>query len=497
MAIPAGWSLGQNNSYTNNRFNVNGIDYQISVNSQTGNAELYSIDVVNGNKKIASTDSGNNWQITDQDAFLKSIPAGTTTKNNLNTYFSTNFTLPLNQYRSSLINGANQNTSSFTNTPGVNNVQLTGSTTTPISSATPITSLNPIDQIKQIIGLIQDPLSSADEIAGGFDGNEGELFANFLLKYPIDLLDKRQDTLSISQYRYQAPQNDIFKPKDPDNVIDNFNRIINDGLTRGIDYQKTLLGKVILPMPNRVSDSNNVGWGGDEMSALNAAVGSDVASRMPEYLGAFLGGQGLNIAGAPINGSQLTSAMVLLKLLQNFTNKNVKTSAGAGLVSTIAGAAGYEIPPESILSRGFGIIPNSNLELLFTGPQLRQFAFAYRLSPRSSTEARAVRNILRFFKQGMSARKSSSGSNFFLGTPNVFQLQYKYDGINELKGVNKIKTCALTGFAVDYAPDGMWASYEQGQPASVTINMSFSELEPIYNTDYSTSNNVSNDSVGF
>lgn len=490
MAIPAGWSLGQNNSYTNNRFNVNGIDYQISVNSQTGNAELYSIDVVNGNKKIASTDSGNNWQITDQDAFLKSIPAGTTTKNNLNTYFSTNFTLPLNQYRSSLINGANQNTSSFTNTPGVNNVQLTGSTTTPISSATSISSLNPIQLVNQIVDLIKDPLSSADEIAGGFDGKEGELFANFLLKYPIDLLDKRQDTLSISQYRYQAPQNDIF-------TGGNFDKIINDGLTRGIDYQKTLLGKVILPMPNRVSDSNNVGWGGDEMSALNAAVGSDVASRMPEYLTAFLGGQAASALGAPIGGSQAASLMVLYKLAQNFTNKNVKTSAGAGLVSTIAGAAGYEISPESILSRGFGIIPNSNLELLFTGPQLRQFAFAYRLSPRSSTEARAVRNILRFFKQGMSARKSSSGSNFFLGTPNVFQLQYKYDGINELKGVNKIKTCALTGFAVDYAPDGMWASYEQGQPASVTINMSFSELDPIYNTDYSTSNNVSNDSVGF
>ena len=48
----------------------------------------------------------------------------------------------------------------------------------------------------------------------------------------------------------------------------------------------------------------------------------------------------------------------------------------------------------------------------------------------------------------------------------------------------RIKTCACTGTAVNYTPDGMWNAYEKGQPVSVTLSLRFSELEPIFDTDY-------------
>jgi hypothetical protein len=37
---------------------------------------------------------------------------------------------------------------------------------------------------------------------------------------------------------------------------------------------------------------------------------------------------------------------------------------------------------------------------------------------------------------------------------------------------------------MNYAADGNWAAYDDGQPVSVIMNMSFKELEPIYDTDY-------------
>ena len=37
---------------------------------------------------------------------------------------------------------------------------------------------------------------------------------------------------------------------------------------------------------------------------------------------------------------------------------------------------------------------------------------------------------------------------------------------------------------MNYAADGNWAAYDEGQPVSVIMNMSFKELEPIYDTDY-------------
>jgi len=490
MAIPAGWVKQPNtNSYVNQSFVIDGIRYEVHVNSETGASDLYKIDFF-GNQLISSTDEGNNWALTTDgtDRLLSTLPPGKTTKDKANDYFSQNFTLKLNQNRANLLNSVNTDNTKFTKTPGVNNIPMSGTGTNPVKQAPASSNLS----LSNLIDIVKDPLKSANDISKTFTGNEDKLFATFKLIYPEDLPVASQDTLKISQYRYKAPQNEIF-------TSGSFDKIIKEGLSRGSDYIESPLGSVILPMPNSIKDSNQITWGGDNMSALNAAVASEVGGNLPQYLGGFLGGQAAGlIPGMPTGtGQKVVSSMILAKLLQNFTNQNIKTSAGAGLVSTIAGAAGYEVSAESILSRGFGIVPNSNLELLFSGPQLRQFGYAYRLSPRSAEEAKSIRNIIRFFKQGMAARKSNTGSNFFLGTPNVFKLKFLYNGRNEIKSVNKIKTCALTGFGVDYAPSGQWASFDEGQPVSMLISMSFAELEPIYNTDYSTDNGVQDDSVGF
>ena len=63
------------------------------------------------------------------------------------------------------------------------------------------------------------------------------------------------------------------------------------------------------------------------------------------------------------------------------------------------------------------------------------------MSPRSKPEATIVNQILRFFKQGMAAKKllssgggSSAGRSYFLGTPNLFRLQYRTDENEAIKG---------------------------------------------------------------
>ena len=118
------------------------------------------------------------------------------------------------------------------------------------------------------------------------------------------------------------------------------------------------------------------------------------------------------------------------------------------------------------------------------------------MSPRSKEEAIRINNILRFFKQGMAPKKAagsrSGGASYFLGTPNVFDIHFKtgrsdsdfYEILDRNDSVLRIKTCACTGAAVNYTPDGMWNAYEKGQPVAVTLSLRFSELEPIFDTDY-------------
>ena len=304
------------------------------------------------------------------------------------------------------------------------------------------------------------------------------------LNYPEDALyNKTQDHLSIAQYRYTPPRsNDIFG--------DALNTLQNG--SKRISPLKKLLGMVNLPMPNNITDSNNVSWGDDNMNNLSAALTSYVAKNaVLTGVGALALNAGAGAAGVGGGAAQTASLIAALTnmgaLDPNNTTPEMKTLLGGSINSRILSMLGVSVSPESILARGYGIVPNSNLELLFNAPTLREFTFQYRMSPRSNSEAKIVNNIIRFFKQGMAAKKQngrSGAQSYFLGTPNVFQLQYKTTGGKTIKGVNRIKTCALTGFAMNYAADGNWAAYDDGQPVSVIMNMSFKELEPVYDTDY-------------
>ena len=335
--------------------------------------------------------------------------------------------------------------------------------------------------------------------------NEEKLFKNSkLLIYPIDMITSKQDRLEITQYRY--------KPTGADALFKNPTEVIQKGIQRRSPLSIPI-GTTILPIPNGIADGNNVSWGDDQMNNLTAGATGKVMNSMPAVLGAataggLLGGGGgllgalaqykmkmdptLSPAAGAGTGAKaaIQTAVTFPAMLDALQGKESRGSLSAGLASQILGIAGFEVSPESILARGFGIVPNSNLELLFNAPTLRQFSFAYRMSPRSEVEARNVKRIIRFFKQGMAPRKQTGQagqSSYFLGTPNVFKLKYKTGKGSAISGLNRFKICALTSFSVNYAPEGNWAAYDAGQPVTLTMAMQFSELEPIFNTDYQTS----------
>ena len=319
--------------------------------------------------------------------------------------------------------------------------------------------------------------------------NETDIFKNGLLLYPIDILKDQQDTLQITMYRYQPPVGDLFtNPKD-------IPAIFTKGLQRNSALKQSI-ATVVLPIPSGIQDNNAVGWGDDTMNNMTAAVAGNI-NKDPLKAGL---GQGLLSLG-----SEITNALTGIKLpdatlrqmltiadaagIQNLSGLMGNQQVKAAITSLIAKTAGFEIPAETILARGFGIIPNSNLELLFQGPTLRQFGFSWRMSPRSAKEATNVKRIIRMFKQGSAARKlnSESGagaSSVFLGTPNVFKLSYKTAGNKEISGLNKFKICALVNMNVVYAPDGQWAAYAEGQPVSLQMSLNFQEIEPVYESDY-------------
>lgn len=213
------------------------------------------------------------------------------------------------------------------------------------------------------------------------------------------------------------------------------------------------LGTIILPIPQNVSDSNQQGWGSDKMNALQMA--------------------GSNIIQGMIGGGVEQATANAAKALQA-NSAQAKQAISAKVAQSIVGGG-------NVLTRSTGAILNSNLELLFSGPELRTFQFQYTMTPRSKSEAESCKTIIRLFKKHMAAKLR--GASLFLYTPDVFFIDFKHRG-EDHPFLNRIKPCALTSFGVNYTPDGAYMTYEDGSPVAYQLSMSFQELEPIYDKDY-------------
>jgi hypothetical protein len=129
---------------------------------------------------------------------------------------------------------------------------------------------------------------------------------------------------------------------------------------------------------------------------------------------------------------------------------------------------------------------------LFNGPKLRPFAFSFKLSPTSQNEARNIRAIIKFFKAGMAPQRSKKGDAIlYLGSPNVFEIQFESRN-KKLDGLPRIKMCALQSCAVNYAPDGVYAAYDdeyvQSQPVAIEIQLQFIEITPVFADEYDLEN---------
>ena len=320
------------------------------------------------------------------------------------------------------------------------------------------------------------------------NGSSDTLLKSFkMLKYPIDAdYGNTQDYMVITQRKYSPVRKGLFSGEG--NPLQDFaNGVVRD------NPAGELINMVKLPIPNTLTDSNNVAWGQDTMNAMSAAIAGAVSKVVnPEKIDALVnnfGGtlkEGVSAAGQALSGENI--AKIKSDLGQVLKNSNIQDAASANIGSSILNMLGQNMSAESILARGQGKIPNSNLELLFNSPALRKFSFTWRMSPRSREEAMVVNKIIRSFKQGMSAKKlnpTSGGASFFLGTPNIFDLQFKTGGGQLIDGLFRVKTSACTNTAVSYTDGAQWSAYDDGQPTSINLTLAFEELEPVYDTDYS------------
>jgi hypothetical protein len=237
----------------------------------------------------------------------------------------------------------------------------------------------------------------------------------------------------------------------------------------------TAIGSVLLPLQSGLKEQNQVKYGEEELTFMEAAFG-DAAFAMIQR-----GTTGpLNVADVAKQGI----ASLESSYQRGVDDPNMKNFLQAYFAGQAIG--------KNLRRRLTGSIANPNLELFFNAPTLRSFTFNFKLTPRESAEAAMIKRIIKFFKKSMNPRKS--GSEAFLYTPDIFQLQYIYQETGQHPFLHRFKPVALQAFNVNYGNPTEYMTYgEDGSMPTYEIVLSFKELEPLYDNDFDTES----DDMGF
>ena len=89
----------------------------------------------------------------------------------------------------------------------------------------------------------------------------------------------------------------------------------------------------------------------------------------------------------------------------------------------------------------------------------------------------------------------AGSEGIFIGSPDVFELEFKRGG-RPHPFLFKMKTCALNDIRVNYSDGTSYITYYDGTPVKMTMTLTFTELNPLYTSDYPEGDNLS-EGVGF
>lgn len=233
------------------------------------------------------------------------------------------------------------------------------------------------------------------------------------------------------------------------------------------------LPTVCLYMPEDIQTAYGTQWGGRAIQNVTASVLQSISGK-PSL--AAMAEDISSLAGTAVDGLDIAVTKKILEALQT-------TGQGEGLNIN------------DVLGSTRGVVVNPNTELLFQGFDLRTFNLQFKMVARNGTEAENIKNIVTTFKQAMlpslnetggfsDGKQTGSGIDrtSFIGIPDIVDVRFMLGG-DEHPYLTQFKPCAISGLQVNYTPDGSYATYKNGEPVAISMNLQFSETKLVYRED--------------
>jgi len=252
-----------------------------------------------------------------------------------------------------------------------------------------------------------------------------------------------------------------------------YNYSVDQALTEPAkDASGNILKDIVLYMPEDVQAEYGTQWGPQSFQNITATAISGLGNA-----GQIFKNPGQAIQKAAQGAQKAGSDLALVQ------------SARAALSAAQKLGQFQGVDVNDLYASTAGVVVNPNVELLFSGFDLRTINLNFKMTPRSAPEARAIRDIITTFKMCMlptfkvtGALGQSITGGTFIKVPSLVDMKFM-SGSDEHPYLSQYKPCAITGFNVNYTADGSYATFDNTSPVATTLSISLSETKLVYKED--------------
>lgn len=125
-----------------------------------------------------------------------------------------------------------------------------------------------------------------------------------------------------------------------------------------------------------------------------------------------------------------------------------------------------------------------NVTPLFRGIDLREFTFTWDMIPRSPGDSTAAANIVKYLRKSILPGVEGSSVDSVLSFPSAFGLAIVVNGNDNVASLPSFKgsdgtdvNWVCTNFTTSYNGGAPWSHFRNGEPTSISITMSFKEIQ--------------------
>ncbi len=279
------------------------------------------------------------------------------------------------------------------------------------------------------------------------------------LRYPYDAsIEASADYVSFEFFEYNPP----FSGRGKDNGSSssfgpNASSSYRQYNASAVRTGKSRYKPIMLYMPEDIQTMYSQGWGGAKFGAASIGLSK-------------IAGTDLSAVDSAVESIPGVVKSGIFKAMNDLNNKI--TGANVSLDQFMGGIS--------------KTITNPNTEMMYEGPNLRTFDLKFKLVAYSEKESTEIRKICNTFKKAM--LPTHGGEAIFtafkdagnlLTIPSVVRVRFMH-GAGLHPFLPQYKTCALSDVAINFTPDGSFATYDNGAPVATELKLSFKEMKNIF-----------------